>query len=55
VAICLRDGLGRRRIADDLGVSMNTVATLVKRLYAKLGVRSRAELAKRLGLRGEPA
>jgi DNA-binding NarL/FixJ family response regulator len=55
VAICLRDGLGRRRIADDLGVSMNTVATLVKRLYAKLGVRSRAELAKRLGMRGEPA
>ncbi|MFM7134031.1 MAG: response regulator transcription factor, partial [Planctomycetota bacterium] len=55
VAIRLRDGLGRPRIADDLGVSMNTVATLVKRLYAKLGVRSQAELAKRLGMRGESA
>jgi len=50
VALALRDGLDRRRIAESLGVSMNTVATLVKRLYAKLGVRSRTELAKRLGM-----
>jgi DNA-binding NarL/FixJ family response regulator/predicted transcriptional regulator len=50
VALSLRDGLDRRRIAESLGVSTNTVATLAKRLYAKLGVRSRTELAKRLGM-----
>lgn len=53
VAVALRDGLDRRRIAEGLGISPNTVATLVKRIYAKLGVRSRAELARRLGMRGE--
>jgi DNA-binding NarL/FixJ family response regulator len=55
VAMALRDGLDRRRIAESLGVSMNTVATLVKRFYAKLGVRSRSELSRRLGMRGERA
>lgn len=50
VAIALRGGLDRPRIAESLGVSTNTVATLVKRLYAKLGVRSRTELAKRMGM-----
>lgn len=53
VALLLREGRDRRAIAEALGVSTNTVATLVKRLYAKLGVRSKAELAKRLGLRDE--
>ena len=53
VAIALRDGLDRRRIAESLGVSTNTVATLVKRIYAKLGIRSRAELARQLGVRGD--
>ena len=32
-----------------LGISANTVASICKRVYAKLGVRSRAELANRLG------
>ena len=53
VALLLREGRDRRAIAEALGVSTNTVATLVKRLYAKLGVRSRVELAKRLGLSGD--
>ncbi len=53
VALQLREGRNRRQIADALGISTNTVATLVKRLYAKLGVRSKTELAKRLGLRDE--
>lgn len=53
VAFLLREGLDRPQIAERLGLSLNTVATLSKRLYAKLGVRSRAELAKRLGMRGD--
>ncbi len=55
VAFALRDGLDRRRIAESLGVSPHTVATLVKRLYAKLGIRSRRDLARRLGMRGGPS
>ena len=53
VALQLREGRNRRQIAEALGISTNTVATLVKRLYVKLGVLSKTELAKRLGLRDE--
>jgi LuxR family maltose regulon positive regulatory protein len=44
---------GNARIADDLGVSVNTVKTRLRRLYAKLGVHDRDEAiarARELGL-----
>ncbi|MFM1936919.1 MAG: Bacterial regulatory protein luxR family, partial [Planctomycetota bacterium] len=48
VAAGLVAGLTRPEIAKHLGVSPYTVATLVKRIYRKLGVRRRIELAHRL-------
>lgn len=48
VALALRDGLTRVEIARKLGVSANTVGTLMRRIYAKLGVHRRAELVTRL-------
>jgi DNA-binding CsgD family transcriptional regulator len=50
VAAMLAAGKTRPEIAEALGVSLNTVATIGKRIYAKLGVRRRAELASRLRL-----
>ncbi len=49
VAIALAHGESRPAIARRLGISANTVASTAKRVYAKLGVRSRAELANRIG------
>ena len=40
-------GLGNRAIAAELFLSANTVEATLTRVYAKLGVRSRAELAAR--------
>lgn len=40
----LVEGKSYRQIADELFVSLNTVSTHVKRVYAKLQVRSRAEV-----------
>jgi DNA-binding CsgD family transcriptional regulator len=48
VAALLASGQTRPEIAAALGVSLNTVATIGKRIYAKLGVKRRAELASRL-------
>ncbi len=48
VAIQLARGMSRPEVARELGVSVNTVATISKRIYAKLGVRRRAELPSRL-------
>ena len=48
-AIALAHGSSRPEIARRLGLSPHTVATISKRIYAKLGVRRRAELANRLG------
>jgi CRP-like cAMP-binding protein len=45
VAELLADGLSNQRIADELFVSRHTVDSHVKRAYAKLGLRSRVELA----------
>jgi len=36
--------MSRPDIARTLGVSINTVGTLARRMFRKLGVRSRAEL-----------
>ncbi len=50
VAAMLAAGKTRPEIATALGVSLNTVATIGKRIYVKLGVKRRAELASRLRL-----
>lgn len=49
IAIALAHGASRPEIARRLGISPNTVATTSKRIYSKLGVKNRAELANRLG------
>jgi DNA-binding CsgD family transcriptional regulator len=46
IAQLLAEGLSRPRIAKSLGLSPHTVCTVSTRIYRKLGVRSRAELAK---------
>ena len=48
VAVALRDGRTRVEIAQDLGISPNTVGTVIRKLYSKLGVHRRAELVTRL-------
>ncbi len=48
VAIMLANGKTRPEIACELGVSANTVGTISRRVYAKLGVRRRAELSNRV-------
>lgn len=48
VADAMVQGMSRPDIARTLGVSINTVGTLARRLFRKLGVRSRAELAAML-------
>jgi DNA-binding CsgD family transcriptional regulator len=45
VARALAEGLGRPQIAAMLGISPHTVVTISARIYRKLGVRSRAQLA----------
>jgi len=42
---CLAGGLRRKQIADQLGISLNTTADHIKRIYRKLRVRSIAEAA----------
>ncbi len=48
VVAFLVTGMTRPRIAERLGVSVNTVSTLVRRAYQKLDVTSRAQLQFRL-------
>lgn len=48
VALALAAGKTRPAIASELGLSVNTIATVNKRIYAKLRVRSRAALANHL-------
>jgi len=48
IALLLVNGRSRPEIAKALGVSINTVATITKRIYAKLGVRRRVELSNRI-------
>ena len=43
----LARGCSYREIGEQLGVSVNTVATHIKKLYAKLGVRSAAAAVMR--------
>jgi DNA-binding CsgD family transcriptional regulator len=50
VARLLERGMSRPRIAEKLGVTLNTVASVSKSIYRKLGVNSRAQLAERMRL-----
>ena len=47
-ALAIADGLSRAQAADQLGITANTVSTLLRRAYKKIGVSSQAELAARL-------
>lgn len=48
IAKLLADGRSRPQVAKALGLSVNTIASATKRIYAKLGVRTRAEFAARM-------
>ena len=54
VALALADGLSRATIASRLKITVNTVSTLARRAYRKLGVSSQAELTARLTGHGRP-
>lgn len=48
IAFLAAQGLTNRQIGAETGLSINTVSNHLKRVYAKLGVQSRTELAWRL-------
>ena len=48
----VRDGLTNKQIAAALHYSPKTVEVYLSRVYAKLGIRSRVELAARLSQPG---
>jgi DNA-binding CsgD family transcriptional regulator len=54
VARLVADGRTNREVAEALFVSVHTVDANLKRIYRKLGVRSRTELANELGRRSDP-
>ena len=54
ISLAVGDGLTRAQIADQLGISINTVSTLLRRAYKKLGVTSQTELAARLAGHDRP-
>ncbi|MFB1294237.1 AAA family ATPase [Mycobacterium sp. pW049] len=49
VAELVASGMSNREVAEALFVSVKTVETNLTRVYRKLGIRSRAQLGKRLG------
>lgn len=48
VAMLVSEGEGNKQVADRLRLSEWTVSTYLRRIYAKLGVRSRAAMVARL-------
>jgi DNA-binding CsgD family transcriptional regulator len=52
VAALVATGRTNREVADELFVSVHTVEANLKRIYRKLGIRSRTELASRLPREG---
>ena len=55
IAFLAAQGLTNRQIGAETGLSINTVSNHLKRVYAKLGVQSRTELAWRLQYLDMPA
>jgi DNA-binding CsgD family transcriptional regulator len=51
VALLVADGRSNREVAASLFVSVHTVEANLKRIYRKLGVRSRVQLARKVGER----
>ena len=49
IALLAADGLTNREIAVGLNISENTVTTLLKRSFEKIGVNSRALLKEKFG------
>ncbi|MBX7451081.1 AAA family ATPase [Mycolicibacterium sp. 3033] len=49
VAELLASGMTRREVAAELFISPKTVEATLSRIYRKLGIRSRAELGRRMG------
>jgi DNA-binding NarL/FixJ family response regulator len=48
IAYLAAQGMTNRQIGAETGLSINTISNHLKRVYAKLGVQSRTELAWRL-------
>ena len=48
IALLAADGLTNREIAAGLNISENTVKTLLKRSFEKIGVNSRAQLKEKI-------
>lgn len=55
IAQLVAAGRTSREVADELIIGVRTVESHLARVYAKLGVRSRHELADALGLMGQPS
>src|SRR6266511_130552 len=55
VAALVAEGRSNKEVAAELVVTVKTVEANLSRIYAKLGVRSRTELARRLSQAGEGA
>ena len=49
VAELVASGLSNKQVAEQLYISATTVDTHMRKVYAKLGIRSRTQLARRLG------
>ena len=54
VALLVADGRSNREVAASLFMSVHTVDANVKRIYRKLGVRSRVELARKIASASTP-
>ena len=52
VAALVAQGLSNREVAGQLFVSLRTVESNLSRIYRKLGVRSRTEMARTTAQRG---
>jgi DNA-binding NarL/FixJ family response regulator len=48
VIACLKKGGSNQTIADEMGVSLNTVKTHLKNIFNKMAVKSRQELLVKL-------
>ena len=47
VVDCLSRGLAYKQIAEQMGISVTTIRTYLRRIYEKLHVRSRSEAVAR--------